>query len=325
MKAVLILVAALAAALAAGNAYLVNLLVVCAIYAIPAIGLSMLMGYTGQISLGHGAFVAFGAYLAAWLTRTLDLDPWLGVIAATACSALLAWCVGWIVFRLKGHHLAMATLALALIVHIVLVQWRSVTGGPDGLSGIPALTIGSFSLASDQAVYVLAWGLCALGLAMAHNLGSSPMGLAMRSVSESERVALSLGIDAARVKRKVIALSGAYAGLGGALYAYWMGYISPDPFNVSFSIKLLLIVALGGAAGVWNVLFGTFVVVIVSEWLKPFGRLDVVIYGALLVSVMIFMRDGLVATCAAQLRRLRQRAALPPLAPGDVLRDKESL
>ncbi|MFT4066350.1 branched-chain amino acid ABC transporter permease [Paraburkholderia sp.] len=325
MKPVLILVAALAVALVASNAYVVNLLVVSAIYAIPAVGLSMLMGYTGQISLGHGAFVAFGAYLAAWLTQTLDLDPWLGVIAATLASALIAWCIGWIVFRLKGHHLAMATLALALIVHIVLVQWRSVTGGPDGIAGIPSLTIGPLSLASDQAVYVLAWALCALGLAMAHNLATSPMGLAMRTVSESERVALSLGIDAARVKRKVMALSGAYAGLGGALYAYWMGYISPDPFNVGFSIKLLLIVALGGAAGVWNVLFGTFVVVIVSEWLKPFGRLDVVIYGALLVSVMIFMRDGLAATLAAQLRRLRARPSLRPLVPGDVLRDKESL
>lgn len=325
MKPVLILVAALAVALAASDAYVVNLLVVCAIYAIPAIGLSMLMGYTGQISLGHGAFVAFGAYLAAWLTRTLGVDPWLGVIAATLASALIAWCIGWIVFRLKGHHLAMATLALALIVHIVLVQWRSVTGGPDGISGIPSLAIGPLSLASDQAVYVLAWALCALGLVMAHNLTTSPMGLAMRTVCESERVALSLGIDAAQVKRKVMTLSGAYAGLGGALYACWMGYISPDPFDVGFSIKLLLIVALGGAAGVWNVLFGTFVVVIVSEWLKPFGRLDVVIYGALLVSVMIFMRDGLAMTLGRGFRRLRARSSLRPLVPGDVLRDKESL
>ncbi|GAA5231870.1 branched-chain amino acid ABC transporter permease [Verticiella sediminum] len=298
MKPLLLLVPALILAALVNDPYVTNLLVVCAIFALPAIGLSLLMGYTGQISLGHAAFVAIGAYVSTLFEQHSGLSPWLGMLLATAASALAAWSVGWLVFRLRGHHLAMATLALGMIVHTVLVEWQPVTGGQDGLGNIAVLGAFGIELFDDLRFYPLAWLACIAGLVLAHNLVRSPTGLAMRTVGESDAVAASLGIDAARVKRRVMALSGAYAGLGGALYAHWMGYISPDPFHVGFSIKLLLIVALGGFTGVWNVLAGTFFVVIVSEWLKPLGRFDVVIYGALLVLAMIHCRDGLFASLA---------------------------
>lgn len=294
MKCSMILTACLALVLASGNPYVINLFVVCAVYALPAIGLSMLMGYTGQISLGQSAFVGIGAYASVLLALHLQLDPWISLILATLVSAFSAWALGWLVFRLKGHHLAMATLAIALILHTVLVEWRDVTGGPDGLSAIDPLSVAGLTLVSDSAFLPLAWLFCLLGLVLADHLVRSPMGLAMRTVSKNEAIAHSLGIDAARIKRNVMCLSGAYAGLGGALYAHWIGYISPGPFSVGFSIKLLLIVALGGVSGIWNVLFGVFIVVIVSEWLKPLGRFDVVIYGLLLITVMIYCRQGVV-------------------------------
>ncbi|TDN43511.1 branched-chain amino acid ABC transporter permease [Azoarcus indigens] len=303
----LILAAVLALAAFSNNPYVINLLVVCGLYALPAIGLSLLMGYTGQISLGQSAFVGVGAYGSVLLAQHLQLDPWYSLALATALSAFTAWSLGWLVFRLKGHHLAMATLAIALILHTVLVEWRSVTGGPDGISAIDPISIAGYALLDDLHFLPLAWLVCYAGLCLADYLVRSPFGLAMRTVSENEAVARSLGIDAAQVKRKVMALSGAYAGLGGALYAHWIGYISPEPFSVAFSIKLLLIVALGGVSGVWNVLFGVFIVVIVSEWLKPLGRLDVVIYGLLLIVVMIYCRQGAVAALAGLYRKLPQR------------------
>lgn len=316
MKRILIVAAVVALAAFTDNPYLINLLVVCALYALPAIGLSLLMGYTGQISLGQSAFVGIGAYGSVLIAQHLQLDPWYSVALATALSAFSAWSLGWLVFRLKGHHLAMATLAIALILHTVLVEWRSVTGGPDGISTIDPISVMDYALLSDLHFLPLAWLVCCTGLCLADYLVRSPFGLAMRTVSENEAVARSLGIDAAQVKRKVMAVSGAYAGLGGALYAHWIGYISPEPFSVAFSIKLLLIVALGGVSGVWNVLFGVFIVVVVSEWLKPLGRLDVVIYGLLLIVVMIHCRQGAVAAFAGLLQKLPRR--LRPGAAVDI-------
>lgn len=304
MKKLLLLAGFLAAVYALGNAYLTNLFVVAALFALPALGLSLLMGYTGQISLGHAAFVGLGAYASAIVTKSLGLSPWLALILATALSTLAAWAIGWLVFRLRGHHLAMATLAFGIIVHVGFVEWRWLTGGQDGLPDIRPLAIAGFALGSDAAMYPLVWGVCLVGMLLAGNLVQSPAGLSMRVVAESEPVAGSIGIASARLKRQIMALSGAYAGLGGALYAHWLGYISPGPFDVGFSIRLLLIVALGGFAGTWSVLFGVFFVVLISELLKPFGRYDVVIYGVLLVVVMIYCPRGLLAGLVDLYRRV---------------------
>lgn len=252
MRRLLLFALVLVGVLVLGSPYVINLFVVAALFAIPAIGLSLLMGYTGQLSLGHAAFVGLGAYASAIATRSLGLNPWLAVALATVLSTAIAWGIGWLVFRLRGHHLAMATLAFGIIVHVGLVEWRSLTGGQDGLSGIPPLSIFGFALASDSAIFPLAWLMCLGGMLLASNLVSSPAGLTMRVVSESEAVAGSIGIASARLKRKIMGISGAYAGVGGALYAHWLAYISPEPFDVGFSIRLILIVALGGFAGIWS-------------------------------------------------------------------------
>lgn len=295
MKRDLAIVALLALVLASGNAYLINLFVVAAMTALPAIGLSLLMGYTGQISLGHAAFVGIGAYASALLAKSFGLSPWLTIPLATLLSIGAAWCIGWLVFRLRGHHLAMATLAFGIIVHVGLVEWRGLTGGQDGLSDVPSLQVGGVDLRSDTAMFCLAWLACLLAIALARNLVRAPFGLSMRVVAENEAVAGSVGIGSASLKRKVMALSGAFAGFGGALYAHWLGYISPGPFDVGYSVRLLLIVALGGFSGLWSVVFGVFFVVVTSEVLKPFGRFDVVIYGVLLVFVMIRCPQGILA------------------------------
>lgn len=303
--------ALLAAVYATGNAYLINLFVVCAIYALPAIGLSLLVGHCGQISLGHAAFVGIGAYAAAIASQRWDMDPWLAVLFAAALACAAAWAVGKLVFRLRGHHLAMATLALGMIVHTVLVEWHDVTGGPDGISVAGVLKVGSLELASDPAFFVLGWLAVIVALILADNLIRSPFGLALRVVGESELVAGSIGIAPARVKQLIMMASGALAGLSGGLYTFWMGYISPDPFNVALSIKLLLIVALSGFTGTWRTLVGVFFVVLVSEGMKSFGHLDVILYGLLLILTMLFPVQRLGNALRHLLARRANRAKAP--------------
>ena len=303
MKRTAGLVIALAAVYISGNGYLTNLFVITALFTLPALGLSLLMGYTGQISLGHAAFVGLGAYGTAILCKNLGIDPWLAIALATAFSTLAAWAIGWLVFRLRGHHLAMATLAFGIIIHVATVELKGLTGGQDGLSGVPPLSVLGYALNSDPAIFPFAWLVCILGIVVAGNLVRSPAGFAMRAVAESEEVAASIGIAPDRLKRRIMALSGFYAGLGGAIYAHYLGYISPGPFDVGFSVRLLLMVALGGFAGIWSVLFGVFFVVMTSELLKPFGNYDVVIYGVLLVVVMVWCPRGLLDGLAILWRR----------------------
>lgn len=293
MRRVAVLLVALAAVYLSGSGYLMNLFVVTALFTLPALGLSLLMGYTGQISLGHAAFVGLGAYGTAILVKATGMSPWLTIAAAVALTTLAAWAIGWLVFRLRGHHLAMATLAFGIIVHVATVELKTITGGQDGLSAIPSLEILGYRLGSDAAIFPFVWVVCIGAILLAENLVRSPAGYAMQAVAENEAVAASLGIAPDRIKRRIMALSGVYAAVGGALYAHYLGYISPSPFDVGFSIKLLLMVALGGFAGIWSVLFGVFFVVLTGEALKPFGNYDVVLYGALLVIVMIWCPRGL--------------------------------
>jgi branched-chain amino acid transport system permease protein len=251
------------------------------------------MGYTGQISLGHAAFVGLGAYASAILAKMVGCSPWVALAVAVAATTAIAWGIGWLVFRLRGHHLAMATLAFGIIVHVATVEMKGLTGGQDGLSAIPPLGVLGIEFVTDRAILPLAWLVCIAAILLAENLVRSPAGLTMRAVAENEAMAASFGIAPDGLKRQIMAISGCYAALGGAIYAHYLGYISPGPFDVGFSIRLLLMVALGGFAGIWSVLFGVVFVVATSELLKPLGRFDVVIYGVLLVVVMIYCPRGL--------------------------------
>jgi branched-chain amino acid transport system permease protein len=301
----LVLAAALAGSLLLNSGYVANLLVVIGLHTLPALGLALLMGYTGQISLGHAAFYGLGAYGAALLGRHFGLNPWLDIMLAAVIVAAIARWIGALVFRLKGHHLAMATLAFGIIVHIGLVELRDLTGGPNGLTGIPPLTLFGRKLVSDFSVLPVVWGACIAMMVLAQNLVSSPLGLSMRVIAENERVAASVGNDVVLIKRRIMMLSGFMTALGGGLYAHYIGYLSPGPFDVGFSIRLLLIVAVGGFASIWGVLFGVAFITLIGEVLKPLGSYDVIAYGALLITVIVLFPHGLLEGLGSLWARLR--------------------
>jgi branched-chain amino acid transport system permease protein len=288
----LALLGLLAAVPLTGSAYFTNLLIVVALHALPAVGLSLLMGYTGQISIGHAAFYGLGAYGSALLALRLGLDPWLSVAAAAALVGAVAWALGWLIFRLRGHHLAVATLALGIIVHVAFVEMRGLTGGPNGLSAIPPLHVLGWALDNDFRFYAVAWAACLAGCAMATRLIAAPVGLSMQALRESERATAALGTDVAALKRAILVVSAVFAAVAGALYAHYIGFISPQPFGVGFSLRLIVMVAVGGFASVWGALLGATFVTVIAEPLQRLGHYDVIAYGLMLVVVMILLPEG---------------------------------
>lgn len=310
---ILFTIAAVALVAAFGSDYAVGLLVVIGLQAFPAVGLALLTGYTGQISLGHAAFYGLGAYGAAILGEALGLSAWLDILLATAFVAIIAWAIGWVVFRLRGHYLAMATLAFGIIVQIAFVEMDWLTGGPNGMGGIASLSFFGHELFLDLDVLPVIWATLMVTMLVAGNLISSPTGTVMRAIGSSERAAASLGTDVQAVKRKVMMLSGALCAIGGGLYAHYIGYLSPGPFDVSFSIRLLLMVAIGGFSNIWGVLFGVVFVTVLGEVLKPLGAYDVVAFGALLVASVILFPKGLLNGLG---ELARKHLPLPAFAKG---------
>jgi branched-chain amino acid transport system permease protein len=289
----LLLTAALIVLRLTGNNYLLNLANFVAINVPPAIGLSLLMGYTGQISLGHAAFYGLGAYGSVLLAEHAGIDPWIAILLATVLIGFIGWCLGWLVFRLEGHYLAMATLGFGIIVSVFLVELRGWTGGPDGLTGIAPLRLFGHAFYSDLQVFPLVWVFCAVMIFLAENLVRSPLGLVMRGIAENKKVVASLGASPDHVKRMILLISAAYAAVAGGVYARCIGYLSPSPFDVGFSIKLLVMVAIGGFARIWGVFFGVAFVTLLSEALKPLGDYDIIAYGLLLIVAVIYCRNGL--------------------------------
>ncbi len=287
-----------------GSEYLTNLLIVVMLHALPAIGVSLLMGYTGQISLGHAAFYGLGAYGAAAFSVHMGVNPWISIVFAVILVGVMSSYLGWVIFRLRGHYLAVATLGFGFIVNIAFVELRDWTGGPNGLPGIPPLEILDLSFHTDQTFFYIAWVALILTVVMAQNLVNAPVGLVMRGIAESERAVSSLGNDVTGLKRKILVISAVVSAVSGGLYAHYIGYISPQPFAIDFSIKLVVIIAIGGFRSIPGVLFATLFVTVITEPLQELGYYDVVVYGLFLTVIIAYMPQGLLQGAYGLGRRL---------------------
>jgi branched-chain amino acid transport system permease protein len=292
--------------------YALSTLILIGIYSIVTIGLCLLMGYAGQISLGQAAFFGLGAYGSGILTVKLAWSPWLALPAAAALTACVALLFGLPIFRLRGHYLAMGTLAFGFIIEIVMNEWKAYTGGPTGLPGIPRLTIGGLPLKSDLVYYYLVWACAVVALLLGLNIVNSRFGRALRAIRASEPAAQSLGVDVARYKLLTFVVSSVYASIAGSLYAHYMIFISPGAFDFSVSVRLVLMAAVGGLASIWGAPLGTALVMLLTLVLREIvpklthygsGEYQIIAYGALLVVIMIFMPDGLTASLARVYRR----------------------
>ncbi len=293
---------ALAALGVLGNTYMISMLVIAGIHVIVTAGLTLLLGFAGQISLAQAAFYALGAYGSMIGTVHLGLNPWLALVLTALGSGIVAYAIGVPTLRLHGHYLALATLGFGIIVNIVLVQETNITGGPTGAVGIPRLTLG-VELTSDRQYFALVWFVTlALLLVCRVLVTGSSYGRVLRALQASEVATESIGIDVARYKVQVFVLCAVLASLGGSLYAHYLTVISPSEFGFDVSMEFLVMAVIGGLGSVWGALAGVLAVTAFLEILRtvapmiapniPTSEYEVVAFGGLLVLTLLFFPDG---------------------------------
>ncbi|HEX6385252.1 MAG TPA: branched-chain amino acid ABC transporter permease, partial [Anaerolineae bacterium] len=283
------------------------------------VGLSLLMGYAGQISLGQATFFGIGAYTTAIAATRFALSPWLALAMGVLLAAALAYLVGTLIFRLRGHYLAMATLGMNVIVFLVLTQEVAWTGGPSGFRGVPDLALGSFIFTKDVHYYYLIWFFTLIVIGLSLNIVNSRVGRAMRALHASEVAAQAVGVDTNAFKVKVFALSAAYGGLAGGLHATYLGFMSPSSFGIGVSIEIVVMAVVGGLASVWGALFGAVSVLMIEQYLRKAmkalipnasGEHEIIAFGLILMLIMIFVPDGLFAGVIKTVRQWRASRAV---------------
>jgi len=275
------------------NEYYINTLTLSLTQAIIAVGLNLLMGYTGQVSLGHAAFYGLAAYTSAILTTNYGFPVPAGMFAGISLTGIIAYIIGIPTLKLKGNYLAMATLGFGVIVYIFFNETIELTGGPSGFTGIPRFNIFGWQFDSDSSYYYLVAVILTVVVFLSLNLIHSRVGRALRAIHTSETASQIAGIDIAKYKVFVFVLSALFAGLAGVLYAHNLAFVAPASFGFNFSVELVTMVVLGGMASVWGSVIGAFFLTILPELLRVFENIEIVLYGAILIVFMIFLPEGI--------------------------------
>jgi branched-chain amino acid transport system permease protein len=276
-----------------GDDYVLSLMVVGGIYAIICIGLNLFMGQTGQISFGHNAFAAFGCYGTAILCTEYGWPPLAALVASAVLAMAAAALIGLPTLRLKGHYLAMATLALGLIVYQLAVQLKSITLGFLGISGIPTLGIGPLKLDSDVEYYYAIWLAVALALWMSARIIDSRVGRALGAIAGNEEAARALGVDVSRYKLLAFAISAAYASVGGSLLAHYVTFVSPEVIGLPMTTLLFTMIFVGGIGTNSGPILGAVLISILPSLLSSFEGYRQLVYGGMLLLVILFVPRGL--------------------------------
>jgi branched-chain amino acid transport system permease protein len=282
------------------------------IYTIVAVGLGLLMGFAGQISLGQSAFYGVGAYATAVLTTTYGWSPWLTLLVSLAVPALIAYILGHTMARLHGYYLAMATLAFGIVIHVLLVEWKSVTKGASGFFGIPKIELFGFTFKQGLSYYYLVWAFALIVIIISLNIIHSRIGRALRSIHDSEIASSSMGVDTGHYKMQVFILSAMFAGLAGWLFAHMTFSISPSSFGLDNSILFLTMVVLGGATSVWGAVIGALLITSINILVHTLGShisfitsdFEHVLYGLIMMLVVIFLPQGLFPFISAKVKKL---------------------
>ncbi len=309
-----------------GNVYHLTQLTMSAYYSLVVLGLCILTGYAGQISIGHAGFFAIGGYLSALLTtydlsahggpvvsglaaagilahrpdlyggELLSVHPWPACIVAVLAAVAVAYAIGGPVLKLKGHYLAMATLGFGIIVYRIVLG-TALVGAADGIYDVPAFPLlPKVAVSGDSSLRVInfyvAWGVVTLGMLLLLNLVRSRVGRALASIHGAEDAAEAMGIPTARFKLKIFVVSAAFAAVAGVLLTHYNGGIGPSESSVMKSVRYLAIVAVGGMANLWGALSMSLVLNYLS--LRGyFGTYDDAVFGAILILIMLFAPDGL--------------------------------
>ncbi|MGA7809709.1 branched-chain amino acid ABC transporter permease [Bradyrhizobium sp.] len=294
----------------APNAYLVSLANMMLINIILIASLNLLVGYGGQISLGHAGFYGLGAYVSGVLNVKFGLNAWAGLPAAAFLTGLAALVIGIPALRLRGLYLSMATLGWNAILVVMFNRLIDVTGGPNGLLGVKPFALGALKLDTDARQFPLLWLVSFVVMLAILNLLSSRIGRALRAVATNELGADAVGIDSFRTKLLVFVLSAGMAGIAGSLYVHVNQYASPDTFSVSNSILLVVMVAIGGSGLYWGPILGALIYTAVPQLLLDYEDVELMLFGLAMIVVLLVAPGGLAGLPAVLRRRLARRRPL---------------
>lgn len=284
--------AMLAYAFIAGG-FFVTVMLFAMIYAVFVIGLNVFMGFTGQVSFGHNAFAALSGYASAVLSATYSWEPIVAFAMGLGLALLVALVIGWPTLRLKGHYLAMATLAIGLIVYEIAIQWQSVTQGYMGISGISPLGIAGHEIVSDRGKLLALVIIVALSGLAAARLRASRFGRALAAIAGSEDAARALGIDVARYKLAAFLISAAYAALAGSLFVHVVEFVSPEVFGLNMVVLAFTMLYVGGIGTLGGPILGAIIVSLLPELFRSLKDYQDLFYGAGLILLLIYAPKGL--------------------------------
>ena len=293
----LLLALAIAFPLVTPNSYYLTVMTLAFIYAIATLGLNLITGYTGQLNLAHGGFMAIGAYTLGILTVDHQVPFWLAFVLAGVLCMVLGYVVGVVSLRLKGHYFSIFTMCVGYIIYLLIEKWESLTHGTVGLIGIPVpAAIGPLGFDSVQAQYYLVLAFLAVGVFLMHRIVTSLLGRSFMAVRNSDALAEALGINLMRTKVLSFVLSVGYAGFAGALYAGQVRFLGPDIARTDLTFDMVMSMLVGGIGTLFGPLLGAVLVPWITQSLQFMQDYRMLVFGPVLVLLIIFVPDGIVGS-----------------------------
>jgi len=289
------------------NAYLTHLLVVGLIYGIAAMGLNILTGYTGKLSLGHAGFFGVGAYVSAILSLRSGIHPLITIVLAGILMFALGILLGIPTLRLEGHYLSIVTIGFNEVIILIIINMHSITNGPGGLRGIPPISIGGFRLTATIHQYYFMVALTALLLWLKSRLVKSHVGLALRAIMDSEIPSEACGVNVAYYRVFAFGISAMYAGIAGGVFAHLLNYVSPYSFQSPESFALLGMIVVGGIGTLFGPVVGAIVMTLLPEYLRAFRDYRLIINAVLTLVLLIRAPGGIGSFVSSGLRAMERR------------------
>ena len=291
------------------SSYLFSVIDFILIYTIAAMGLDILFGYSGQISLGHAGFYAIGAYVSALLSKDLGFPVLASLLIAAIVSALVGMLLAWPASKLKGHFLALVTIAFGEIIYLLIIHSPGdVTQGFTGLYGIPKLTLFGFAFQSTVSYFYVLLFFVALFMFIKTRIVDSKVGRAFIALRDNHEAASGMGINIRKYRVTAFAISAFMTSVAGSLYAHLIGFISPETFTLNeISVPLVTIVLFGGLASQFGPVIGAVVVTLIGQLLQATGTYQMILYGLFIVIVLLFMPQGIVKFIRSIIEKLKCR------------------
>jgi branched-chain amino acid transport system permease protein len=281
--------------------YHVHVAIMAGIFGVLSMSLNLLLGYTGQLSLGHAAFFGIGAYTSALLTLRLERSFWPALAAAVVLAGAAGWLIGRLALKLRGAYFVLVTISFAGVISLVSVNWIELTNGPLGLPGVPAPELGPWSFRTKTAYYYLVLAAVGLSYLVCRRLVRSRIGRALVALRENEPLAESVGVDVTHYLVLAAVVSAAMAGLGGSLYAHYTRFVSPEVFLFTYTVTMVIMVVAGGKGTLAGPLVGALLFTVLPEALRAAAswQWQMLAYGVLLVLLVFFLPRGIVPRLGA--------------------------